>query len=50
MRAKAYPAGNSMVGRRAREVMPAAMRALVRIADWPTDAFIDLDGLGMGAR
>ncbi|KGI78011.1 hypothetical protein LF63_0106435 [Oleiagrimonas soli] len=30
--ATAYPAGNKLSGRRAREVMPAAMRALVRIA------------------
>ncbi len=30
--ATAYPAGNEYSGRRAREVMPAAMRALVRIA------------------
>jgi hypothetical protein len=33
-RATAYPAGLQGSGRRAREVMPAAMRALVTICGW----------------
>lgn len=38
MRATAYPAGNDDSGRRAREVMPAAMRAVAVVAAKGADA------------
>jgi hypothetical protein len=41
MRATAYPAGMRGSGRRAREVMPAAMRALDRISAADIVAFIE---------
>jgi hypothetical protein len=39
-RATAYPARSEGSGRRAREVMPAAMRALVRVSAAEVAAFI----------
>jgi len=38
--ATAYPAESDISGRRAREVMPAAMRALVTICGWRTTLLI----------
>jgi hypothetical protein len=38
--ATAYPAGMQGSGRRAREVIPAAMRALVTICGWSARVFI----------
>src|SRR5690348_10098104 len=40
MRATTYPAGWKVSGRRAREVMPAAMRALVRTVALAQESFM----------